>query len=239
MVAGLGVEIVDYLHGFGGAVGDGHQIRILRADVFTTLERAVGPLEQPAPVAAPKTDQWKPRHLARLHQCEDFKEFIHRAKPAGHVDKRRAVFGEAHFASEKVVEIHRDIGVRIAALFEGQFDIQAHGFPASLGRALVGGFHDAGAAAGDDGIIVFRQTPGEIDCGFVIFIAWLGACGAKHSDRRANVGHFIKTLHEFGHDAEYAPRILVDKTAGFFRGRLFSRHEARVGRRPFGSMPRC
>ena len=55
------------------------------------------------------------------------------------------------------MKVHRDIGVRVAALLKGQLDVQAHGFPAAFGRALVGRFHDAGTTTGDDGVVIFRQ----------------------------------------------------------------------------------
>ena len=99
----------------------------------------------------------------------------------------------------------------IAALFVRQLDVKADGFAAGVCRAFVGGFHDAGAAAGDDGQIVLGEFLGEILRGAIILVIRLGARGAKNRHGRADLGQRLKRIHELGHDAENAPRVFADE----------------------------
>ena len=87
-----------------------------------------------------------------LREGEDFEEFVDGAEAAGKNHQRFGEIGEPEFAHEKIVEfeIERrgDIGVGI--LLEGQIDVEADAFASGFVGAEVGGFHDAGTAAGSD-----------------------------------------------------------------------------------------
>jgi hypothetical protein len=87
-----------------------------------------------------------------LRQGEQFEHLVDGAEAPGKNDQRSRQIGEPVLAHEEVVELEvqrrRDVAVR--RLFEGQLNVEADGFSAGLEGAAVGGFHDAGAAAGGD-----------------------------------------------------------------------------------------
>ena len=112
------------------------------------------------------------------------------------------------------MEIDRDVGEAISFLFERQLDVQSDGFPLRFGSATIGGFHDAGAAAGDDGEFVFGQAFGDIDGGAIERIAWRRARRAEDRDGEAELGEGFERIDKFGHDAEDAPGIFTHETEG-------------------------
>ena len=61
-----------------------------------------------------------------------------------------SVFHQHDLAYEEVMESNGTVGIIVADLLLGQFDIQADRFDTGFVRALVGSFHDTGAAAGHD-----------------------------------------------------------------------------------------
>ena len=88
----------------------------------------------------------------------------------------------------------------------GQLDVQAHGNAARLGSALVGRFHDAGAAAGDDAEALFHQHPGQA-LGIPVF-GRIGSGAGRAEDGHAigvQLVQRIQGLDHFGHDADGSP----------------------------------
>ena len=85
--------------------------------------------------------------------------------------------------------------------------LQADGCAAGLEGAFVGGFHDAGAAAGDDGEFRFGQQPAGFLGGFVISdrpgrVRAVPKMVTAVPDRRQG----FEAFDELRHDAEDAPR---------------------------------
>src|SRR5208282_1069659 len=173
---------------------------------------------------APKQDEGELGNALRLHKRDDFKKFIERAEAAGHEDEAEAVLREADLAGEEIMKMQRQIGKTIAGLLMRQFDVEADGFAAALGRPLVRGFHDARAAAGDDGEIVLRQAFGNRRGGTVIFVVWACPRGTENGDRGANLRKRLEGIHKLGHDAENAPGILADEGSGFAHGCRIIKH---------------
>src|SRR5260370_42367780 len=90
--------------------------------------------------------------LACLGKSQDLEELIERSISAGKDHERFGEIREPELAHEEVMELEREIGrdVGIGPLLERQADVQADGFAARVGGALVGGLHDTGASAGTD-----------------------------------------------------------------------------------------
>ena len=90
--------------------------------------------------------------LVGLREGEDFEEFVDGAEAAGENHQSFGEIGEPEFAHEEIVEFEvergRDVGVGI--LLEGQIDVETDALASGFVGAKVGGFHDAGAAAGSD-----------------------------------------------------------------------------------------
>jgi len=197
----------DFVH----VVGDFHEVEVAGADELVFFEARFHPRKQALPMFAAEQDERELRDALRLHEREDFKKFVERAEAAGHEHEAEAVFHEADFAREKIMKVNRDVGVAVAALLVRQFDVEADGFAAGVFRAFVRGFHDAGAAAGDDGEIVLGEALGDVVRGAIKFVGRLGARGAKNRHGRADLGQRLKRIHELGHDAEDAPRVFADE----------------------------
>ena len=81
------------------------------------------PVEQAGPEFLAEEDQREAGDAPGLHQRGHFEELIKRAEAAGHEDEADAVFDEANFAREKIMEIDRDVGETISFLLEWQFNI--------------------------------------------------------------------------------------------------------------------
>src|SRR6266851_3458208 len=153
----VGVELhVVFLEAFADATESFvHRIGELQHFVFVWVDHA--PAHHGAKVqhlipifAAINNDQIVARQLSRLQQGEHFPEFVHGAEAAGKNDERFGDLREPKFAHEEVVKIEAQLGadVGVGELLVGQLDGQADGFSAGFGGAAVGGFHDAGTAAG-------------------------------------------------------------------------------------------
>ena len=67
-------------------------------------------------------------------------------------------------------------------LFVGKCDVETDGAAAVFVGATVGRFHDAWAAAGDDGVAVFGEEFAELARLFVIAIFFGKASGAEDGD---------------------------------------------------------
>src|SRR5208337_1799215 len=131
------------------------------------------------------------RQLLRLGEGDNLKEFVERTETSG---KNHQPFGqvrEPELAHEKVMELEverrRDVAVRI--LLEGQVDVEPDGFSSRFVGAKIGGFHDAGAAAGGDDKAValggnlggpFGQQASQAARVFVVASHVNGGLGALH-----------------------------------------------------------
>src|SRR6185312_3232557 len=99
--------------------------------------------------------------------------FVQRAKAPRHVNETETVFHKTNFARKKIMEMDRNVGKWIGELLSRQFDIEADGFAAGFRRTFVRRFHDARAAAGDDGEIMLREFFADGCRGAIIFVAGL------------------------------------------------------------------
>ena len=121
-----------------------------------------------------------------LGQGEDLEHFIERAEAAGEHHQRLRQIGKPQFAHEEVVELEvergRDVG--IGRLLEGQPDVQPDGLSAGLASAAVGGFHNAGAAAGGDDEAVLTRGNLEGPAGEQLREAARVLVVASHFNRR-------------------------------------------------------
>jgi hypothetical protein len=109
-------------------------------------------VDQALPVVGAEQHDGHRLGLAGLHQREHLEQFVQRAKAAGEGHQRLGAHHEVHLAQREVVELEaqRAATRRGWPLLVRQGDVQAHrGRPHVVGAA-VGGFHDAGAAAGAD-----------------------------------------------------------------------------------------
>src|SRR5437016_5044356 len=113
-------------------VGDFEERHVTRTDKICLLEMLFHPLNQAFPMLAPKKNEGKLRDALRLDQRQHLEKLIERPKASGHEDKANAVFDEANFTREKIVEMDRKVRITIPFLLVGQFDVQADGF--SLGE---------------------------------------------------------------------------------------------------------
>src|ERR1700751_378973 len=106
------------------------------------------------PVGSPSLINQNDRNdsrLSGLHQCQTFKSFVHRPKPAGKEGDCVGLFYEIHFPSEKVIEIDQlriPVDDLIRFLLERQPDVQSEAvLPAG---ASLGGSHNPVTTSRDD-----------------------------------------------------------------------------------------
>ena len=119
--------------GFVHVVGNREQFEIVRADEFIRpLQLGLHPLQQTGPMFLAEEDQRELRDALRLHQRHHLEQLIQRAEAAGHIDEGDTVFGEADFAREEIMEMHRHIREQVARLLVRQFDVQTDGFALAL-----------------------------------------------------------------------------------------------------------
>src|SRR5205814_8224144 len=93
---------------------------------------------------------------------------------------------EDHLAGEEVVELQAEVDVRVLALLEGQFDVEADRTHAGLAGPAVRGLHHAGTAAGDDREAGFAEPAGRPAGELVGGVVFPHACGAEERDRRSD-----------------------------------------------------
>ena len=198
--------------GFARVVRHFDQVKVAGADeLVLLLQLRFQPAQQAAPVIAPEQDERKLWDALRLGERNDFEEFVERAEAARHENETEAVFREANLARKEIMEMQRQINESIARLLVGQFNVEADGFAAALPRAFVRRFHGARSAAGDDGEIVLRQAFGNRHGGMIIFVIRAHPRGAENGDGGTGLRKRLEGIHELGHDAKNAPRILADE----------------------------
>ena len=143
----------------------------------------------PPVLGAEHDDRHRLAHLLSLHQRQQLEQLVERTEPARKHDHRLRKIGEPEFAHEEVVEVKRELArnVVVAELVGRNRDGQADVDAARLGRAPVGRFHDAGAAAGAhheapllrvELLGPVREAESELARGFVV---------GRHAQRHARV----------------------------------------------------
>src|SRR5882724_3299561 len=102
--------IQDDFHGFVGVIGDFDEVKVAGADeIMFILHVGFRPFQKAVPIVAAKKDDWKSRDALGLHEREHLKKLVKRAETAGHINETEAVFYEANFAREKIMEMDRDV----------------------------------------------------------------------------------------------------------------------------------
>ena len=151
--------VAELLECIGRRIGVAEQIQVLLGDRAPLRHRLE--VEHLVPVlAAVEDDADLLRQLVGLREREDLEQLVAGAEAAGKDHQRLRQVREPELAHEEVVELEvQPVGdVRVGALLERQPDVEPDGLAAGLVRAAVGGFHDAGAAAGrDDEAMVLRR----------------------------------------------------------------------------------
>ncbi len=125
--------------------------------------------------------------FAGLHQRQGFHQLVQRAESARHHDVGAGEFDEHHLAREKMLEGLADVLVVVADLFVRQLDVQPDAGRFAVERALVGGLHDAGAAAGDDRKSGIGKQARDLLGKLVIGLSGLGARAAEDAHGRVDL----------------------------------------------------
>jgi hypothetical protein len=116
------------------------------------------PGEEAVPVGVTHEDDREVPDLAGLDEGERLEQLVERPEPAGHDHERVRVLHEHRLAGEEVVELHREVHVRVEMLLAGQLDVAADGQATLLVGALVGRLHGAGVRA-EPNTAQARPTP--------------------------------------------------------------------------------
>ncbi len=206
-----GLVIVDELGGFFDIIGEVEEIHIVLADAVKLVAHGgTDPVEQAAPEIFADEDDGKRDDFKGLDEGERFEELIHGAETAGEDDETGGVFDEHDFANKEVAEVEFDILVGVGILLEGEGDVEADAGAAGFVCSLVGGFHDAGAAAGDDGEVPGDELAAAFD-GLDIFRGIGGGAGrAEDADGGAEAGEDFEGLDELAHDTKDAPGLVAE-----------------------------
>ena len=109
----------------------------------------------------------------------------------------------------------------------GEADVQSGGASTGVDCTSIGGFHDTGAATGDDREAGFAELAADLAGELVGGIVFGDTGGAEDGDRRAELGEDVEAHRELGHDAEHAPGLSAGLVSGIglhrrLRGRLMA-----------------
>ena len=203
-------------HGLG-VVEDFKQFHVARGDQAASGKLFFHPVGQALPEATADEDDGTVRRFACLHEGEALKKFVERAEAAGHDDVGDGVFDEHDFAREEVAEGDGQVLIGVGVLFVRQEDVEANGGAASGKRAFVGGFHDAGAAARDNGKPCVGQGAGDLFGQEVVGVFGGDAGAAVDADGGLHGAQFFARFEKFGHDfQEVVALARLDVAAGVF-----------------------
>ncbi len=178
-------------------VDDLDQIHIVGPDHLLFQQAGLEPLHQAAPELAADEDHRHAARFAGLHQRQRFHQLVHGAETARHHDVSAGKLHEHHLAREEMVEGLADVLVRVIVLLVRQLDVQADAGRLAVKSALVGRFHDAGTAAGNDRKSGVRQKSRDLFGKLVIGMVVGRACAAEDADRRVDVAQAFGRRHEF------------------------------------------
>lgn len=201
------VEVLDDLHGFVSSVGDLENVEVFFLDHVVGEQGVLEPVDQAFPILASDEDDRELNHLVGLDEGDGLGEFVEGAEAARHGDVALGIAHEDGLADEEIVEVDVLVGVDIGVevLLERQVDVEADTRATALMRALVAGFHDAGATTGDDAEAVVGELFGDLNGHLVVFVARLGACGAEDGNARTCLRQLLHAFHKLGHDLENRP----------------------------------
>ena len=205
-------DLVDDRDRFVHIIGHMEDLKVVRRDRAVLLrQRRAHPLQKRCPECLANQDDGERNDLEGLDEGERLEEFVERAEAAGEDDESARVLHEHDLAHEEVAEGEFDALVRVWLLLKRERDVQAHGSAARLDATLVGGFHDARAAPGDDRKLLRRQHAATVDRPLVLGFRRRGAGRAEDrhgvSDARERVGG----IDEFAHDPEGAPGLMLQR----------------------------
>ena len=133
------------------------QRQVLRADVAELDEHLE--IDELFPKFPPeKHDGNFFRRFPRLNQRQHLEQLVHRAVASREGDQRVRQIQKPIFSDEEVAKLEIQLGrdERVRMLLERQADAEPQRLPASLERAAVRRFHDAGTAAGANVVAVSR-----------------------------------------------------------------------------------
>ena len=99
-----------------------------------------------------------------------------------------------------MLEFDRQILIGVGVLLVRQDDVEADGGAAAGKRAFVGGFHDAGAAAGDDGEAGVGEFAGDGFGQQAVGVVLRGARAAVDADGGLHGAQLFAGFEKFGHD---------------------------------------
>ena len=135
--------------GLVDVVGDPEHLQVGSDDLAVGQHGVAEPVDQPGPVRRADQHDRERRDLLGLHQGQRLEQLVEGAEAAGQHDEALGVLHEHRLAGEEVAEVEPAVDVLVQAGLEGQLDAEPDRDAAGLAGALVGGLHDARAAAGD------------------------------------------------------------------------------------------
>jgi hypothetical protein len=126
------------------------------------------------------------------------------------------------------MKVQAQLNIRVGRLLVRERDVQPDALPAGLKGAFVGGFHDARAAAGDDGKFFLGQQRGGLLGSDVKRIIRLQPGRAKDGHRRADRAEGLKPIHKLRQYSKQPPCIMAVRREGIHLLNLFlfSSHSA-------------
>ena len=191
------VILEDGGHHVLGLVDDLHQVQVVGADHALLHQAFPEPLDQAVPERLVHQDDGNLAGFAGLHQGQGFHQLVQGAEAPGHHHVGGGEPDEHHLAGEEVAEGLADVLIGIGVLFVGQLDVEADAGGLAEVGTLVGGFHDAGAAAGNHRKAGVGQQAGGLFGERVIGMVGRGAGAAENGYRRADGGQPFGGLDEF------------------------------------------
>ncbi len=150
-----------------------------------------------------------------MDERDRLEELVERAEAAGHQHEGGRVLDEHDLAHEEVVEIDGDGVVLVRRLLLRQGDGEAHGRAAGFEGALVRRLHDAGAAAGNDGVARLRESTSQVLRQLEEGVVVSDPRGAVDSDSGRQAGERIEAFDELAHDAEHAPGFFLAQVVDY------------------------
>src|SRR6202000_532287 len=103
---------------------------------------------------------------------------------------------EHRLAGEEVPEAKRDVQIRIRQLLVRELDVAADRLRPDLARPAVGGLHQTGAAAGDDGPAAAAEASAHLADQRVVGVIARRARGAEDGDGAPDPGQRVEAACE-------------------------------------------
>src|SRR5690606_32039579 len=173
--------LVDVAHDLVQIVGQDQQIQVFGANQAHLHQLLTNPVEQAGPKGSADQYNGCGWDFARLDQSHDFKQLVQGTEAARQGNVSPAVHEKGGLARVEVLELQALCLVRVVGGFVGQAYIQANTLPACFVRAFIGGFHQARAAACNQGDARFGQTTTQFLGQFVVRMTGFDACAAENT----------------------------------------------------------